>query len=160
MRDSKSETSISKDPIQQEEVVPVIAEEVVVEKKPVQTGAVRVNRRLLEHDETVEVPLRKEHLDVRRVVVDCDVDGPLPVRRDRETIIIPIVEEVLVVEKRYRLKEEIHISRTVQQELHKEQVTVRRQEAQIEQLDAEGRSRTVEPPAAKRERRPRKSFLE
>ena len=146
-------------PMQQEQVIPVLAEEVVVEKKAVPTGGVRVNRRVLEHDETVELPLRKEHLDVRRVMVDREVDGPMPVRREGETTIIPIVEEVLVVEKRYRLKEEIHVTRTVRQELHTERVTLQRQEANVEQFDAEGRTRVAQPPEARRERRRRKSIL-
>jgi uncharacterized protein (TIGR02271 family) len=129
--------------ILQEGVIPVLAEELVIDKKPVQTGGVRVNRRVVEHDETIEVPLIKEHVDVRRVVIDREIDGPLPVRREGETTVIPIVEEVLVVEKRYRLKEEIHVTRSRREELHREQVTVRRQEADIEELDAQGRARPV-----------------
>jgi uncharacterized protein (TIGR02271 family) len=129
--------------VRQEGVIPVLAEELVIDKKSVQTGGVRVNRRLVEHDETVEVPLIKEHVDVRRVLMDHEVEGPLPVRREGETTIIPIVEEVLVVQKRYRLKEEIHVSRSLRKELHREQVTLRRQEADIEQFDADGRSRPV-----------------
>ena len=129
----------------------------------------RVNRRLLEHDETVELPLVKERVDVRRVLIDRDVEGPLPVRREGETTIIPIVEEVLIVEKRYRLKEEVHVTRTAREELHRETVTLRRQEAEVEQFDAEGRSRrivTSEPqrepppePERKQRRRPRRSIL-
>jgi uncharacterized protein (TIGR02271 family) len=132
--------------IRQEGVIPVLSEELIVHKKPVQTGGVRVNRRVLEHEETIELPLLKENVDVRRVVIDREVDGPLPVRRDGETTIIPIVEEVLVVEKRYRLKEEIHVSRIAREELHRERVTVCRQEAEIEEFDAEGRARPVQPP--------------
>jgi uncharacterized protein (TIGR02271 family) len=142
-------------------VVPVLAEELVVEKKRVRTGAVRVNRHVVEHDETIELPLLKEHLDVRRVVIDREVDGPLPFRREGDTTVIPIVEEVLVVEKRFRLKEEIYISRTVREEVHREQVTVQRQEAEIEHLDGEGHIRSVPPELPIREgrRRPRKSIL-
>jgi uncharacterized protein (TIGR02271 family) len=122
-----------------------------------------VNRRVVEHDETIEVPLIKEHVDVRRVLMDREVEGPLPVRRDGETTIIPIVEEVLVVQKRYRLKEEIHVSRSIREELHREQVTLRRQEADIEQFDADGRRRPVRssdvPAHPRRPPRSRRSIL-
>ena len=150
----------------QERVVPVLAEELSVDTKRVPTGGVRVNRRVFEHDETIEVPLLKEHLDVRRVVIDREVDGPLPVRRDGDTTIIPIVEEVLVVSKRYRLKEEIYVSKSVREELHTEQVTVRRQEAEIDAFDADGRPRPVptspeQPPRPERRPPPRRrSILE
>jgi uncharacterized protein (TIGR02271 family) len=146
----------------EESVIPVLVEELVVGKKAVPTGGVRVNRRVLEHDETVEVPLLREHVDVRRVLIDREVDGPLPIRREGETTIIPVVEEILVVEKRYRLKEEIHVSRTVSEEIHREQVTVRHQQADVEQLDEHGRGRVVQPVEATRApepRRPRKSIL-
>lgn len=144
------------------DVIPVIAEELIVDKKRVQTGAVRVHRRVTEHDEMIEVPLLKESLDVRRVAVDREVDGPLPIRHEGDVTIIPIVEEVLVVKKLYRLKEEVYVSRTLREEVHREEVTVRRQEAEVEQLDAGGRVREV--PAAAREvvepvRKPRKSIL-
>jgi uncharacterized protein (TIGR02271 family) len=123
-----------------EAVVPVIAEELHVGRRAVPTGGVRVNRRAVGHEELIDVPLRKEHVDVRRVMVDRIVDGPLPVRRDGETTIVPIVEEVLVVQKQYRLVEEIHITKTVTEERHQERVLVQRQEAQVERLDEQGRA--------------------
>jgi uncharacterized protein (TIGR02271 family) len=130
----------------EDRIVPVLAEELVIDKKRVQTGGVRVRRRVVEHEETIELPLVREHVDVRRVVIDREVDGPLPVRREGETTIIPVVEEVLVFEKRYRLKEEIHVIRTSREEIHREEVTVRRQEAEIERLDADGGSHVIRSP--------------
>jgi uncharacterized protein (TIGR02271 family) len=119
------------------ETIPVLAEELDVQKRAVTTGGVRVHRRVLEHEETVELPLLKEHVDVKRVVVQQEVDGPLAVRREGDTTIIPIVEEVLVVEKRYRLTEEIHVTRTLHEEMHRERVTLYRQDAEIEYLGEE-----------------------
>jgi uncharacterized protein (TIGR02271 family) len=156
--------SSESDPVHHEGVIPVLAEELVVDKKPVTTGGVRVTRRILEHDETVEVPLLKERLDVRRVVVGREVEGPQSVRREGETTIIPIVEEEVVVHKRYWLKEEIYITRNVTEEIHRERVTVRRQEPEIEHLDPDGRVRDAGParepePAARAPRRKRRSIL-
>jgi uncharacterized protein (TIGR02271 family) len=146
-------------------VVPVLAEELHVSRRAVPTGGVRVHRRVQEHDELVDVPLLKEHVDVRRVVVDREVEGPLPIRKDGQTVVIPIVEEVLVVAKRYVLKEEVHVTRSVREERHQEHVTLRRQQGEIERVDADGRSIPVEAPpetpAAKgpRRRPQRKSIL-
>ncbi|HET8550674.1 MAG TPA: DUF2382 domain-containing protein [Bryobacteraceae bacterium] len=89
----------------------------------------------------------KEHVDVRRVLVDREVDGPLPVRREGDSTIVPIVEEVLVMSKRFVLREEIHITRSVREEQH-QRITLRRQEAEIERLDAGGRGVRIDPPAA------------
>ena len=88
--------------------------------------------------------------------IDREVDAPLPIRREGDTIIIPIVEEVLVVEKRLSLKEEIHITRYTRTERHQERVTLHREEAQVEQLDKHGHPAPPEPAPA-RSKRPAKS---
>jgi uncharacterized protein (TIGR02271 family) len=116
-------------------VIPLLAEELVVNKEAVPTGGVRVRRRVYEHDELIEAPLLKERVDVKRVIIDQEVDGPMPVRREGNTTIVPIVEEVLVVQKQYRLKEEVHITRTLREEQHREVVTLHRQDAEIEPLN-------------------------
>jgi uncharacterized protein (TIGR02271 family) len=148
----------------EEAVVPVLAEELVVGKQPYVTGGVRVHRRVHEHEEIVSMPLLKEHVDVRRVVVDREVDGPLPVRQEGDTTVVPIVEEVLVYSKRYVLKEEIHITRTVVQEQHEEKVVLHRQEAEVERLDRNGEYvRVDEAPPPRMEpdsqRRPRRKSI-
>ena len=119
-------------------VVPVLAEELVVDTRAVPTGGVRVHRRVLEREEEIEMPLIREHLDIRRVIMNEDVAGPLPIRQEGDTIVVPIVEEVLIVEKRFRLKEEVHMTRRAFEELHRERVVLRRQEADIERFGADG----------------------
>ena len=54
-------------------------------------------------------------------------------------MIIPVVEEVIVISRRYRLKEEVHVTKVVREERHRERVTLRRQEADVQEFDAEGR---------------------
>jgi uncharacterized protein (TIGR02271 family) len=121
-------------------VVPVVAEELDIQRREVPTGGIRVHRRVLEHEEEVDMPLRREHVQVKRVLLDQDVEGPLPVRREGDTIIIPVVEEVVTVSRRYRLKEEVHVMKTVRTERYQERIPVQRQEAVIEEFNADGRT--------------------
>jgi uncharacterized protein (TIGR02271 family) len=123
----------------QQTVIPVVAEELDVQKRAVPTGGVRVHRRVLEHEEEIDMPLLRENVQVRRVLLDRDVEGPLPIRKEGDTIVIPVVEEVLIVSRRYRLKEEVYVTKTSREERHQERVSVRRQEAVIEEFDADGR---------------------
>ncbi len=122
----------------EETMVPVIAEELIVTKRQVPTGGIRVHKIVREHEEVVAMPLLKDHVDIRRVVINRDVDGPIPIRHEGETMIVPVVEEVIVVEKRMRLKEELHITRRTTEEHSEQTVTLQREEAVIERLDAEG----------------------
>ncbi|MGI8746235.1 MAG: DUF2382 domain-containing protein [Bryobacteraceae bacterium] len=143
MQDSKATKFM--DP--EEVVVPVVAEDLVIEKRQVATGGFRVHKLVQEHDEIIAMPLLKEHVDIRRVIVDRDVDGPMPIRQKGDVTIIPVVEEVIVVEKRMRLKEEFHITRRTTQEHAEQTVTLQRETAVVERLDAEGRTTREEVPA-------------
>jgi uncharacterized protein (TIGR02271 family) len=90
-------------------VVPVIQEEMRVDRQLVETGRVRIHKRVTERDEILEEPVLQEEVQVERVPINRPVDGPLPIRYEGDTMIIPLLEEVMVVEKRLMLKEELHI---------------------------------------------------
>jgi uncharacterized protein (TIGR02271 family) len=127
--------------------IPVIAEDLQVSKRQVAEGTLRVNKTVHERTEVVQMPLSKDRLDVRRVVLDRDVDGPHPVRYEGDTLIVPVFEEVLVVQKKLRLKEELHITRKTVVENYEENVTLQREEASLERVDKEGNVTEVETPA-------------
>jgi stress response protein YsnF len=59
---------------------------------------------------------------INRIVTEA-----LPVRYEGDTTIISLLEEVLVVEKRLMLREEVHIKR-VHKEVHKPQEVLLREE--------------------------------
>ena len=75
-----------------------------------------------------------EHVPVNRYLED----GALPsIRMERDTMVVPIVQEVLVVEKRLVLTEELHITRHKEQVTAEVPVTLRKQRAVIERLEDE-----------------------
>src|SRR5690242_9329563 len=101
-------------------VVPVVSEQVHADAVPVQTGGVRVTKQVHGHDEIVEQELRKGRVEIKRVKTERVVDGPQPVQRVGNTVIVPVVSEVLRVEKQWVVTEEIHLTQleeleTVQQ---------------------------------------------
>jgi uncharacterized protein (TIGR02271 family) len=116
-------------------VIPVVAEELELGKRAVSTGGVRIQRHVLEQEEEIDMPLLSEHVQVRRVLLDREVEGPLPIREEGDTLIIPVVEEVLIISRRFRLKEEVHVRKLTRREQHRERITVRRQEAEIQEFD-------------------------
>ena len=116
-------------------VLPVIVEEIEVEKRRVETGGVRITKSVREQEEVVDEPLLQEHVDVQRVAVNRLVEGPVPVRYMGDVMIVPLLEEVLVVEKRLMLREELHITKR-QVETHEPQrVILRAEEVAIERVD-------------------------
>ncbi len=119
-------------------VIPIIREEVHADAVPVVTGGVRVIKRLESHDEVVEQELRKSRVEVKRVKTERVVDGPQPVQRVGSTLIIPVVSEVLRIEKQWVVTEEIHITELQERETVQNTVTLSGEEALIERIDSEG----------------------
>jgi stress response protein YsnF len=119
-------------------VVPVISEELHADAVPVETGGVRVTKRVDSHDEVLEQELRKGRVEVKRVKTDRVVDGPQPVQRVGNTLVIPVVSEVLRVEKRWVVTEEIHITQTEERERVQQKVRVNQERADVERLDEQG----------------------
>jgi stress response protein YsnF len=121
-------------------VVPVIREEAHAGVVPVQTGAVRVVKSRETHEELIEQELRKGRAEVKRVPVHRVVDGPQPPRRDGNTLIIPVVSEMLVdCQKRWVVTEEIYATRLETTETVQQNVELATEHARVERLDEHGR---------------------
>jgi uncharacterized protein (TIGR02271 family) len=120
-----------------ETVIPVFEEELSVAKRVVETARVQVSRVTHSHQQMVDELLQHEKVEVERVPIDRPIEAMPSIRQEGEVTIIPVVEEVLKVERRLVLKEEVHIRRIKQTERHQELVTLRRQEALVSRTPIE-----------------------
>jgi len=93
-------------------------EELSVGKRKRQTGRVRIRMRVRHRKAVVDEPLTQEEVHVKRVDVNRYVGKAPRVHRRGKALVFPIVEEVLVVEKRLLLKAELHVTR-VEKEVRK-----------------------------------------
>lgn len=121
-------------------VLPVVREEVRVGVRQVDTGrGVRIHKTVAEQAHRIDETLLHDAVEVRRVPVDRIValaDAPAP-RQEGDTYIVPVLEEVLVVEKRLRIKEEVHITRHARQEQFKDTVVLRSENVSVERFGEE-----------------------
>ena len=139
--DAGDETLVTPHRTREEEriVMPVVAETLDVQKRKVETGGVRIKKIVHEREEVVDEPLMREEVQVKRVPINRVVDAPVPVRHVGNTMIISLLEEVLVVEKRLMLKEELHITKGEVETYKPQRVTLRTEEAVVERVgDDEG----------------------
>jgi uncharacterized protein (TIGR02271 family) len=112
-------------------VVPLHEETLGIERRQVETGRVRIQTRVRERTEVVDEPVMRERADVERVPIGKVVDAaPLP-REEGDTLVIPVVEERLVVERRLVVTEEIRVRKTRVTERHREAITLRSEEAEV-----------------------------
>ncbi len=77
-------------------------------------------------------PLIEEELHIGNRTV------PSGVRTEGDVVIVPVLEEVLVIEKRLVLKEELHVRRQATRETVEVPVTLRKQQGVVERLSAKG----------------------
>ncbi|HEX8154567.1 MAG TPA: DUF2382 domain-containing protein [Thermoanaerobaculia bacterium] len=113
-------------------VIPVVQEEAVVGKRRVDRGAVRISRVITEHEETIPTSTIEERVEIERVARNEWIDAPLEPRQDGDTLIIPVIEEVTVVEKRLLLREEIHVRKKKVEKRGEEKIVLRREDVKVE----------------------------
>ena len=118
-----------------EEIIPLVEETATVDKRQVITGRVRVQTVTDTLEELAHADVQRETVEVTRVPIDKVVETAPEIRTDGDVTIVPVLEEVLVVEKRLVLKEELHIRRRVESETVEVPVTLRKQRAIIERTD-------------------------
>jgi len=116
--------------------MPVMQEQLQVDKRVVDTGGVRIHKRVHTHEEEAALALMQEDLQVERVPIGKPVeDGSAPrMREEGDTIVIPVLEERLVVSKQLVLKEELRVTRTrtPRHESHTE--VLRSEEVEVERF--------------------------
>lgn len=150
---SSAGAGMRRDEDEEAPVIPVIEEELVTGTRPVRTGSVTVQKHVEKSRKRVEAPLVRDEVEVRHVPVNRVVRAVPEVRQSGDTIIVPVVEEELVITKRLVLKEEIHLVRRRTKERVSRDVELNRERAVVERTDAEGR--VIEDPGVK----PRKRVL-
>lgn len=112
--------------------IPLVEERVSVVKQEVETGRYRIRVAVEERQETVPVELSHDEVEIERVPINQAVTQLPSVRLEGSTTIIPVVEEVMVMEKKLVLVEEIHIRRNTSSEVQQVPVTIRSEQAAIE----------------------------
>ncbi len=121
-----------------EAVLPLVEENLRVGKRRVETGRVRVSVSTDIEEQVVRETLRSERTEIERVPVGRELaEGePAPaLRREPDgTVVVPVLEEVLVIERRLVLREEIRMRLVAVEEPVEQPVTVRRQRASVERL--------------------------
>ena len=130
--------SMNTDPELPTDVLTLVEEVARVEKRDVVTGRVRIATHTDTVDQTVRETLEGQTVEVSRIAVDrmLQPGEPVPqIRTEGDLTVIPVLEEVLVVEKRLVLKEEVRVLRRVETGVFEEMVALHRQSAVIDHLE-------------------------
>jgi len=117
--------------------VPLHKEEVDVVKRDTQAGEVRVRKDVVEEEKVMDVPVRRERVQVeRRDVTDRPAMGA---SFQEETVVVPLRAEEVEVQKRAMVDEEVVIHKDAVEDERRVAETVRREKVDIRsEGDVEG----------------------
>lgn len=124
--------------------IPAVQEALEIGRRTVETGRVRIRKEIATRNVQVEAPLVQERVVIERVPIDREVDRDAPpaVREENGVLVVPVLEEVLVVERRLVLKEELRVTRLREESRVVQDVPLAEERVIVERVDvkaADGR---------------------
>ncbi len=115
--------------------IPIVEEEMIVGKRTVDRGGVRVYRRVIEVPVEESIRLQEEHVSVERHPVDRPVtEQDLQLQGERTIELIETAEEA-VVGKTAQVVEEVHVGKVASERTEQIHDTVRRTEVELEEIE-------------------------
>ena len=118
-----------------ERTIPLWQERLDVTKVDAVTDQLRVSTHVDTREVLVEGDVERTNLTVDRIAVDREVTAAPEPRQDGDTLIVSVVEERLVIEKRLFVIEELRITRTSTTQHVAIPETVRTMRATVERAD-------------------------
>lgn len=118
-------------PDDRETVIPLYRETLSLGKRQVERGRVRVDVRVEERERTFEQVLERHDVEVEHVPVNRVVESVPETRQEGDVLIIPIVEEEVVLVRRLVLREELHVRRQATRRTEQFTATLRSERTEV-----------------------------
>jgi uncharacterized protein (TIGR02271 family) len=126
---------------QSEVAVPVVEEQLHVDKREVDRGGVRLQTQITEKPVEENVQLREEHVNVERRPVDYTFHGTESEAFQESLVEIREAYEELIVKKKARVVEEVVVNKDVEQRTETVHETLRRTDVNVEPIEPGNRAR-------------------
>lgn len=124
--------------------LPIVEEQLDIAKRVEDIGGLRVRIEVEDRVQHHVLDTTSEEVSFERIAVGREVDEMRAPWQDGDVLVVPVYEEVVVLERRLLLKEEIRVSKQRLQHATPLQPTVRRERAVVEREDADGRWRAID----------------
>jgi uncharacterized protein (TIGR02271 family) len=103
LNDNPEESAVSK--------ISLVEERLNIDIQKIETGKVQVHKKIVSEEISQQVPVTHEEIEVTHKAINQYVDAAPAIRFEGDTTIISVVKEVLVIEKKLMLVEEIRLSK-------------------------------------------------
>lgn len=116
----------------------LVQEQLHVGREQQATGTLRVRVVPEAQVHTLALEQWREQVDIERVPVGREVDAAVPPWQDGDVWVVPVYEEVVVVQRRLVLKEELRLQPRREREVLEQEVALRRDHVVVERQAADG----------------------
>jgi stress response protein YsnF len=118
-------------------LIPVVEEKVHIVKRIVDDDRIFIQKRSETDTVQIDESLRTETVEIERIAKNTPLDHMPKVRIEGDTIVIPVVEEIIETKKSLLLKEEIHVRKKAEQKSESIRAEVRREVVDIERTPSQ-----------------------
>src|SRR5580700_4663122 len=122
--------------------IPLHEEEVSLSRREIKKANVQVALVTGTRGQLIDEELTHVRVEIERVPIDGTGEVAPPTRQEGDITIIPVVEEIVVVERRLVLKEEVRVRRVSTKEQHQETLVLRQQEAVVMREEPDSQSQS------------------
>jgi stress response protein YsnF len=122
--------------------IPLHEKEVSLSRREIKKANVQVALVTGTREQLIDEELTHVRVEIERVPIDRTVEVAPPTRQEGDITIIPVVEEIVVVERRLVLKEEVRVRRVSTKEQHQETLVLRQQEAVVTREEPDSQSQS------------------
>lgn len=136
IQNQKSNQEINTHPNQDKsKTIPVIEEKLNIDIQSVEKSKTHISKQVHEENVTVDIPLIHENIEIQRVAKNISIDTPPEVRYEGNTMIIPIIKEEVIIQKKLVLVEEVHVTKHKTEVHEPKQVKLRKEEIRLDKTD-------------------------
>jgi uncharacterized protein (TIGR02271 family) len=121
-------------PKQTEAIVIVLKERALIQKNIVEKAKVHIEKKVHRTEETIHIPVVSEEVEVKKIAVNQYVETIPPVRYEGDTIVIPVIKEMLIVEKKLLLVEEVYVTKHTNTTTEEKNIILREEEIIVERF--------------------------
>jgi uncharacterized protein (TIGR02271 family) len=119
-----------------EKIIPVVHEHAVIVKEIVETGKIHIQKRVTEETTSINLPITNESYHIERVPGNPQIfDTPPALRYEGDKMIIPVLREITVVQKKYEVIEELHITKQLTETPLVQEITLLKEHISVERTD-------------------------
>src|SRR5437868_5425453 len=126
--------------VQEDLRIPLHVEDVSVSRREIESAKVQIALVTGAREQLVDEEMTRVRVEIERVPIGQTIEVVPPISQEGDTTIIPVVEEIVVVERRLVLKEEVRIRRGSTKEQYQETIVLRQQEAVITREEADSQT--------------------